>query len=158
MSSPFIIGLQGDPTTWANPPAGKTAVGVNDSGQVVVKQSDGSIQTITTSAPGVHSQASSSGPVTVTPTTGIFQEILNLTGAARTVTIILATAGIVDGTQLTVTAILNAISGLNLDFRNGSGGGAQVASFDSGGEANGAWSFVMIAGTWNPTEAQVPAY
>lgn len=158
MSSPFIIGLEGDPTLWANPPAGKTAIGVNLAGQVVVKQSDGSIQTITTSAPGVHTQASGSGNVTITPTAGVFAEILTLSGGARSVPIILATASIVDGTRLTITVLLAGIAGLALDFRNGSGGGAQVASFTSAGELNGCWEFVMVSGTWTPVRAQVPAY
>lgn len=158
MSSPFIIGLQGDPATWANPPAGKTAVGVNQAGLFTLKQSDGSITTVVPSAPGVGVQASGSGNITVTLTAAVFAALITLSGAARTVPIILATAGVIDGSRLTITVLLANIAGLALDFRNGTGGGAQVASFTSEGEPNGCWEFVMIAGTWTPLRAQVQAY
>lgn len=158
MSSPFIIGLQGDPALWANPPAGKTAVGVNQAGLFTLKQSDGSITTVVPSAPGVGVQASGSGNVTITLTAAVYAAIVTLSGSARSVPIILATAGVIEGSRLTITVLLAGIAGLSLDFRNGTGGGAQVASFVSGGEPNGCWEFVLISGTWTPVRAQVPAY
>jgi hypothetical protein len=48
MILPSLSLLQGDPAEWGIPPVGKTFVGINEAGQLVLKQNDGTIQIVVT--------------------------------------------------------------------------------------------------------------
>jgi hypothetical protein len=48
MILPSLSLLQGDPTEWGIPPVGKTFVGINEEGQLVLKQNDGTILIVLT--------------------------------------------------------------------------------------------------------------
>ena len=48
MIPPSLSLLQGDPTEWGIPPVGKTFVGINAEGQLILKQNDGTILIVLT--------------------------------------------------------------------------------------------------------------
>lgn len=119
MANPAFNLLQGDPTTWTNPDAGRTLVGINLSGALTLKQSDGTI-TVLGSAPfGKNSQGNAAGPVAINPTAADWLELVNMTGGARAVPFLLGITGVLDGWRLEVDVDLNNIAGLNLGFYSG---------------------------------------
>lgn len=151
--------LQGDPTTWTNPDAGRTLLGINASGQLTLKQSDGTITVIGSAPFGKNSQTSASGTVAVNPLAADWLELITLTGAARAVPILLGTAGVLDGWRLEVIIDLNNIAGLNIGLYSGA---TTLATFlTDGSQLNWALQFVYQGGsinTWKLLDSQINAH
>ncbi len=151
--------IQGDPSTWGVPAEGKTFVGINESGQLCLKENDGTISVIVTSAPSASEQNNTSGTTTITPTQPIASAQVNVGGTARAVPIVIAAAGVAEGAQLEILFTFVAVAGLALTIRNANGGGTILATYESdGGVLSGIWRFVFRGGAWNLFSAQVPAY
>jgi hypothetical protein len=159
MATPGFILLQGDPTTWTPPDVGKTALGINASGQVVTMQHDGSITVLVSSSPATGSQTSSSGTVTVTPSQPIFTEIVTLLGAARAVPIAIPVAGALSGSRVTIQVQMPALAGLNLTFYNNNTSGTALDTFSTDGSIRtGVWDFYFDGAAWQLLRSQIPAY
>ncbi len=158
MSSPIIVGLQGVPTTWGVPPVGKTMLGINEAGNLVLKQNDGSITTIVSSAPGFVEVVNPSGTSTITATSSVMTAILDVTGTARAVPVVLAVAGAAAGTRLSLRVNLPAAAGLAIQLRNATSGGTLLDSFTSDGSIlSVVWELYFDGGSWNILSAQAPA-
>lgn len=159
MASPSFSLLQGDPTTWGVPPVGKTYVGINDSGQLILKQNDGSIVPIISSAPSVAKPTNSSGATLITLGAQIHTAILTITGTSRSVPIVLDIDGAAAGAQLTLQVNWPGLAGFDLDIRNADSGGTQLDTFQTDGSIlNGLWRFVYDGTAWNKIEASIPAF
>lgn len=105
MSLPGLILTQGDPATWPNPVAGKTAIGVNDAGAVCIKQSNGTVTVLGEgggASVGGHKQSSSVGTVDILVTAAVWTEIISLTGVLRTIPIVIALTNIADFRRVTI--------------------------------------------------------
>lgn len=99
MSNASFNLLQGDPSDWGLPASGKTFIGINESGQVVTKQSDGTVTVIGAGGvPSLNKQANSDGTaITVTPVAYQHTEVVTLTGSARTQVVNVAETSLGDG-------------------------------------------------------------
>lgn len=149
--------LQGDPSQWGLPSAGRTFVGVNAAGALITKQSNGVITIYTAGTnPSVAKQTSSSGSVAVTVTTPIFLAVLTLTGAARTIPIVISDTIVTDGYQAQIKLSFAGLSaGAVIQLYSGS---LLIASFTSDGETvNGIWSVYGDTGEWVLKNSQFPA-
>lgn len=159
MATASLSLLQGDPTTWGNPPVGKTYVGVNAIGQVTTRQSDGSINTIF-STPEVSTYSNMGGATTVVAASVDQIASVNISGLARNVPIILATAGIVDGQQLRLRLDFLPLDGLTIRVYDSSVLGVLLSSFDSStgsGITSAFYAFYGLGGQWFLLNNQVPA-
>lgn len=159
MSTASFSLLDGDPTTWGVPPVGKTFVGVNLAGQLVVKQNDGTITAIVPSTPALAASDNSSGPTTITPTSSIQRYILNVQGASRNVPIILAIAGAAEGYSVDLLVKVPAIAGFVLKLLNADGSGTQLDSYTTdGNNVTVKWTALFQSGAWVLFGASAPAY
>lgn len=149
---------QGDPTTWGTPPVGKTFFGVNDAGAITIKQNDGSITVLTNSDPSAAIAANASGVTTVSPSAAIHSQVVNVTGAARTVPIVLATG---TGKIIDLLVTLPSAPNFLLNIRNNDVGGVVLFTFDNSGDpvvttVNA--RFAYISGIWVLMGVTAPAY
>ena len=159
MSASFSL-LQTDPTTWGTPPLGKTYVGVNDTGQLVLKQNDGTITPIVSGVPAITEYSNASGTTTITAASSNLIAAVTVTGTARGVPLVLDTDGIQDGQQLTVRVDFPEIDSLILRFYNTLASGSPLSIFESAvgtGITNGLWNFYAKDGLWVLLSNQVPA-
>lgn len=159
MAKPAFTLLQGDPATWPLPDAGKTALGVNQFGQLVIKQSDGSIVVVGTAAVAtLNKQANSSGaPITVTPGGPLHTEVLTITGAARTQPVLMAATSLGNGSRATLLLILPATANLIVEVYNDA---SLVWSFtnQTGTPIKAALELFKDSGAWSPLSESIPAY
>lgn len=159
MSTASLSLIQGDPTTWGIPASGKTFVGINESGQIVTKQNDGTISVLTTTSPAFIEELNTSGTTTITPTQSITTAVLTIQGTSRAVPIVLDTAGIDSGAQLSLLVNLPAAAGLALTIRNGSILGTVLDTFTSDGSIlTASWRFYFDGTSWNVFSSQIPAH
>lgn len=159
---PFNL-LQQDPAGWT-PLANHTLIGINTSGQVAIKQPDGSVQIFTSSTPSQSNQSNSSGTTSVVPTQPLHTAQVVLDGTTtRTAVIALDTTSPVIGGIIRLTALFvsyAAIAGLTIEVRDTDAGGTLLASYTTGGDniVSAYWEFVYRDGQWNITNANIPAY
>lgn len=158
MSNPSFILLQTDPSGWSNPPAGKTALGVNALGQIVTRQSDGTEAILLGTNPSLHKQTNASGGAGIAPTTPFHTEIITVTGTARSLAAVISEVNIADGWQLRILFLLPPVSGIDLQlFSNAT----QVAEFSSDGAVRAAcfeYVFDAAAGHWVSLRETIPAF
>jgi hypothetical protein len=160
MSTASFSLLQGDPSTWGVPPVGKTFVGINAAGQLVLKQNDGSISPVLSFIPANQQLVNAFGATDIVPPALITSTYLLISGTARTVPVSLKTAGIVDGQILRLRLTFPALDNLIVNIYNENTGGTLLSSFQSAtgsGITNGLWTFVAGGGVWALDSNQVPA-
>lgn len=159
MSSPSFLLLQGDPADWALPPTGKTYIGLNESGQLVTKQHDGTITVIGTGGtPSLNKQANSDGSViTVTPTTSQHTEILTFTGIARTQVVNLVETDLGDGSLAGVLINAPATAGIVIELYSDS---EKIWSYvnESGAAEKAFVEFYKDSTVWKVRLSAVPAF
>lgn len=116
MSEAAFSLLQGDPSDWGLPPSGKTFVGVNESGQFVLVQHDGTITVLEPSGASLNKQANSSGvDIGVTPGSVNHKEVITLTGSARTQTVTVAPTTLSDGAECGIQFVVPATAGIIIE-------------------------------------------
>ena len=166
MSSPSLNLLAGDPTTWGVPAIGKTFVGINLSGQLTLVNNDGSggavISPLTPAAPAQIDFTNNSGTTTLTPSVGVTTVVGTIGGSARSVPVVLATSGMVDGMTLEAFISFPALDSLVINFYNTVGSGSpitDVASSTAGGITTALLKFVFQSSTglWACISRQMPA-
>lgn len=141
-----------------------TTIGINEAGQLYLKQPDSSVQVIASATPSTSSQTNDAGTTTVVPTQPLHSAQVEMTGTlARTGVIALDTANPIVGAVIDLTVIFPdyaAIPDLLIEVRDTDAGGTLLASFNTGGDqiASAFWSFVYRAGQWNLKAGQVPAF
>lgn len=159
MSTASFSLLESDPTTWGVPPVGKTFVGINLAGQIVIKQNDGTITAVVPSTPALGASTNSSGPSTITPTSSIQRFILDVQGAPRSVPVILDIAGAAAGYSVEVLIKLPATAGFVFHLLNADGSGVELDRYTSDGNTvTLKWMAVFQAGAWVLFGGMAPAY
>lgn len=158
MANPSLILLQTDPSTWPNPDAGKTFVGTNSSGQLVTKVHDGSPAVVASGDPSLSKQASSdTTPVAVVPTTPFHTEIVTVTGAARTLPVLLGGTDQPDGARCTILFNLPATSGIVVEIYDDATL-ISVIENQSDGAQKASVEFYLDAGAWKVLREVIPAF
>lgn len=159
MSKPAFELLTGDPTTWGVPSTGQVYLGINQSGQIVVVASDGSITPIVSTAPALNNQTNASGTTTISIAAQIQTSALTITGSARTVPVVISEVGPASGATLDLIVNFPPTAGIHLDLRDGSTSGVQIDSFTTDGSvATGIWRLYYDGSGWQKRQVQVPAY
>lgn len=167
MSAASFVLLEGDPSTWGVPPVGKTFLGINLAGVPTAVNNDGSghpvVTPLVSAAPGVLAFANAAGTSTLTPSAGVTTALGVISGTARTVPLVLATAGMVDGQTIEVQLSFPALDNLIMSFYNTVGSGMPIISWQSASASNvvnGVWKFVYqtATGLWALVSARTPAY
>ena len=149
---------QGDPTTWGTPPVGKTFFGVNAAGAITIKQNDGTITVLTNSDPSAAVVANASGVTTVTPSASIHSQVVNVTGSARTVPVVLAVG---TGKIIDLLVTLPSAPNFVLQVRNSDPSGVVLMTFDNSGDpviTTVNCRFAYIGGIWVLMGVSIPAY
>ncbi len=83
---------------------------MNESGNLCLKQSDGSVIVVSEGiGAGLHKQTSASGTVTVEIGSQLWTEIVTLTGVQRTVLIVVDSTNISDGARLFLKLLFPAL-------------------------------------------------
>ena len=135
-------------------------MGINASGQLVLKQNSGLVSPIISSAPGGEVLSNASGTTTVTPTAGSFSASVAVSGSARRVPIVLATAGLLDWQQLDLRVDFPALDNLFIDIYNTVVSGIPLSTFQAAtgsGITSALWQFRAQSGVWIILSNQVPA-
>lgn len=149
----------GDPSEWGLPPSGKTFVGINDQGQVVTIQHDGTITVLTAGGvPSLNKQANSDGTViAIVPSTSQHKEVITLTGAARTQVINIAETDLEDGSSCVVLFNLPATASLVVEIYSDA---TLVWSSENetGALLKAAVEFYKDGSTWAPLRENIPAF
>ncbi len=159
MANPSFILKQVDPAAWGLPAEGKTFVGINEDGQIVLKQHDGSVTVLTIGGvPSLHKQINSSGAViTVTPTTAAHKEIITIAGAARVQVINIAATALSDGSEADIIFNLPATSGIVLEVYSGVDL-VWTYTNDTGQAINAKFAAYKDGAGWSPLNGYAPAY
>jgi hypothetical protein len=160
MATASLSLLQGDPATWGNPPVGKTYVGVNEAGQIVTKQSNGAYTILSSGSLSLSEYSNTTGNTSVAIQAIQQLTIVTVTGVARSVPIILETAGLTEGQQLEVRANFLALDNLFIRFYNTDTLGAPISQFQSStgsGIVSGYWKFYVKNGIWQLLSNFIPA-
>lgn len=158
MATPSFLLLQGDPSTWGLPPTGKTYAGVNTSGQIVLKQHDGTVTIVESGAPSLHKQANNSvTPIAVTPTSSLHTEVVTVTGAARTTPLLIGGTSQSDGARCAILFKLPATANIIIEIYSDAELIATLQN-QTGALLKATLEFFLDAGVWAPLTAIVPAY
>ena len=161
MPGPAIRFLQGDPTTWGTPPVLNTFMGVDVNGILTLKQSDGAIIPIVTSAPIVTNLTNIAGDTTITVDGAFETAILTVESAeARTVRVILDATGVLDGSTLDLQIVFPALDGLILQIYNTDLFEDPISTFESATASNvtnGSWKFYFLNDAWHLYSTLIPA-
>lgn len=159
MATPSFSLLQGDPSTWPLPPAGKTYLGINATGQIVLKQHDGTLSVISSGACSLNKQANNGtvSSLTVTPSTSMHTEIITLTGGARTLPVTIVDPGLSDGARVTILFKFPATTPILVDIFSDIDLLASLQNQTSS-PAPGRADFVLDDGDWVCVSVLVPAY
>lgn len=161
MPGPAIRFLQGDPTTWGTPPMSNTFMGVDVNGILTLKQSDGTIVPIISSAPVATTLTNIAGDTTIN-TAGAFETvILTVESAeARTVRVILDAVAIVEGSTLDLQIVFPALNGLLLEIYSTDLFEEPLSTFASATASNvtnGSWKFYFLNDAWHLYSTIIPA-
>ena len=161
MPGPAIRFLQGDPTTWGTPPVSNTFMGVDVNGILTLKQSDGAIVPIVTSAPVAIALTNVAGDTTIETAAAFETAILTVESAeARTVRIILDAAGVLDGSTLDLQNLYPAHNGLLLQIYSTDLFEDPISTFASATASNvtnGSWKFYFLNDAWHLYSTIIPA-
>lgn len=161
MPGPAIRFLQGDPTTWGTPPVSNTFMGVDVNGILTLKQSDGAIVPIVTSAPVAIALTNVAGDTTIETAAAFETAILTVESAeARTVRVILDAAGVLDGSTLDLQIIFPALNGLLLQIYSTDLFEDPISTFASATASNvtnGSWKFYFLNDVWHLYSTIIPA-
>lgn len=161
MPGPAIRFLQGDPTTWGTPPVSNTFMGVDVNGILTLKQSDGAIVPIVTSAPVAIALTNVAGDTTIETAAAFETAILTVESAeARTVRVILDAAGVLDGSTLDLQIIFPALNGLLLQIYSTDLFEDPISTFASATASNvtnGSWKFYFLNNAWHLYSTIIPA-
>ena len=161
MPGPAIRFLQGDPTTWGTPPVSNTFMGVDVNGILTLKQSDGAIVPIVTSAPVAIALTNVAGDTTIETAAAFETAILTVESAeARTVRVILDAAGVLDGSTLDLQIIFPALNGLLLQIYSTDLFEDPISTFASATASNvtnGSWKFYFLNDAWHLYSTIIPA-
>lgn len=159
MSEAAFSLLQGDPSDWGLPPTGKTFVGVNDEGQIVTKQHDGTVTVLTAGGvPSLNKQANSDGTViAITPSTSQHKEVITLTGVARTQVINVAETDLEDGSSCVILFNLPATAGIVVEVYSDA---TLIWSYENetGAALKAAAELYKDGSTWAPLRESIPAF
>lgn len=152
---------QGDPADQPHPQTGHTSICVTSGGGLALVQPDGSVTVLESNSPGFSAGVNSNGSTEIAIGSALFLSVLTLVGGSpRTLNIILDLDEAEDGWQVAVNVNWPDVAGFVLNFRNGSSGGALLASFQTPGDGvtlNGEWAFYFSGGAWAPRYGFVPA-
>lgn len=157
MSTPSFSLLQTDPSTWGNPPDGKTFVGVNTDGALVIKTQTG-ISVLGSAGPALGKQSNSDGTaITVTPISVIHKEIITLLGTARTQVVNITLTGLGDGAGATILFYMPSTPGILVQIFTGA---TMLWSFqnDSGAPIKAAVEFYKDGTAWAVLRENIPAF
>lgn len=161
MPGPAIRFLQGDPTTWGTPPVSNTFMGVDVNGILTLKQSDGAIVPIVTSAPVAIALTNVAGDTTIETAAAFETAILTVESAeARTVRVILDAAGVLDGSTLDLQILFPALNGLLLQIYSTDLFEDPISTFASATASNvtnGSWKFYFLNDAWHVYSTLIPA-
>lgn len=161
MPGPAIRFLQGDPTTWGTPPVSNTFMGVDVNGILTLKQSDGAIVPIVTSAPVAIALTNVAGDTTIETAAAFETAILTVESAeARTVRVILDAAGVLDGSTLDLQILFPALNGLLLQIYSTDLFEDPISTFASATASNvtnGSWKFYFLNDAWHLYSTIIPA-
>ena len=161
MPGPAIRFLQGDPTTWGTPPMSNTFMGVDVNGILTLKQSDGAIVPIVTSAPVAIALTNVAGDTTIETAAAFETAILTVESAeARTVRVILDAAGVLDGSTLDLQIVFPALDGLLLQIYSTDLFEDPISTFASATASNvtnGSWKFYFLNDAWHLYSTIIPA-
>lgn len=161
--SGFISLLQGDPAAQQLTPAlGHTSIGITAAGSLFLKQADGTVTVLSSSAPGFSTGSNASGSTEIEIDEAVFLAVLAILGGSpRTINIILDIDEAEEGWQCAVNLNWPDIAGFVLQFRNGTSGGSLLSSFTTPGDGvtlNGEWQFFFDGSAWNLRATIVPAH
>lgn len=161
MPGPAIRFLQGDPTTWGTPPVSNTLMGVDVNGILTLKQSNGAIIPIITSAPVAVTLTNIAGDTTIETAAAFETVILTVESAeARTVRVILDVAGVVNGSTLDLQIVFPALDGLLLQIYSTDLFEDPISTFASATASNvinGSWKFYFLNDAWHLYSTIIPA-
>ena len=161
MPGPAIRFLQGDPTTWGTPPVLNTFMGVDVNGILTLKQSDGAIVPIVTSAPVAVTLTNVAGDTTISTAAAFETVILTVESVeARTVRVILDAAGVLDGSTLDLQILFPALNGLLLEIYSTDLFEDPISTFASATASNvtnGSWKFYFLNDAWHLYSTIIPA-
>jgi len=161
MPGPAIRFLQGDPTTWGTPPVSNTFMGVDVNGILTLKQSNGAIVPIITSAPVAITLTNIAGDTTIETAAAFETVILTVESAeARTVRVILDVAGVVNGSTLDLQIVFPALDGLLLQIYSTDLFEDPISTFASATASNvtnGSWKFYFLNNAWHLYSTIIPA-
>jgi hypothetical protein len=138
-----------------------TFMGVDVNGILTLKQSDGTIVPIITSAPVAITLTNVAGDTTVN-TSGAFETaILTVESAeARTVRVILDSVAVIDGYTLDLQIIFPALDGLLLQIYSTDLFEDPISTFASATASNvtnGSWKFYFLNDAWHLYSTIIPA-
>jgi hypothetical protein len=138
-----------------------TFMGVDVNGILTLKQSDGTIVPIITSAPVAITLTNVAGDTTVN-TSGAFETaILTVESAeARTVRVILDSVAVIDGSTLDLQIIFPALDGLLLQIYSTDLFEDPISTFASATASNvtnGSWKFYFLNDAWHLYSTIIPA-
>lgn len=161
MSTASFQLVQGDPSTWGIPAEGKTFVGINTAGLLTLKQNDGTIITLATNVPGFSSVVNSSGTTTISPTTPVWRQIVDIQNSPREIPIVLDVDGAVQGSVINLLLKFPDADGYTAKVYNASGSGTLLAQITNSNDptiVTAGYTFVFTDGAWVLFSAVIPAY
>jgi hypothetical protein len=161
MTYPSLSLLHTNPATWPLPPLGKTYVGVNDFGVLILKQHDGTISELTPAAPTFVSYANASGTTTIVAPSVNSTAVVTVTASVgRSVPLVLDTTSLIEGQQMVLRVNFPQVDGLVINIYATSPAGPLLSSFTSAagsGITNGLWTFYVQSGVWVLLSNQIPS-
>jgi hypothetical protein len=136
-------------------------MGVDVNGILTLKQSDGAIVPIVTSAPVAIALTNVAGDTTIETAAAFETAILTVESAeARTVRVILDAAGVLDGSTLDLQIIFPALNGLLLQIYSTDLFEDPISTFASATASNvtnGSWKFYFLNDVWHLYSTIIPA-
>jgi hypothetical protein len=136
-------------------------MGVDVNGILTLKQSDGAIVPIVTSAPVAIALTNVAGDTTIETAAAFETAILTVESAeARTVRVILDAAGVLDGSTLDLQIIFPALNGLLLQIYSTDLFEDPISTFASATASNvtnGSWKFYFLNNAWHLYSTIIPA-
>lgn len=159
MANPSLRLLLQDPTVWPNPVAGRAYVGLDELGNIAIRLPDGTVQTVQSGSPcSLNKQASATNtPVAIIPTSASHKEVLTITGAARTLPLLLSETDLANGSSCVLLLNLPATAGIILEAYSDV---TLLWSFtnDTGAAMKAAVEFYKDGATWKVLRETIPAF
>lgn len=111
-----------------------------------------------TTLTSLHKQSTTTGDITISPTTNLHTEIVTVAGAARTSNVLLAINGIANGARLSLLFNLPTTPNIIANIRNSIVGNPVISTFRTGGFLQALFEYVFDTDTsaWVPTFFATP--